>query len=78
LLVHEACGAALSDIKGIEIDAGLAAPSRSLLNDMLASEYGYVSGEKSGVVRFESALAASPREKYDLVMGTPLREGRRH
>ena len=69
--VHEACRATVRDINGIEIDAGLAALSRSLLKDMLASEYRYMSEHQSDVVRCENALTSSPREKYDLVIGNP-------
>lgn len=68
---QEACNRVLADVRGIEIDPGLAKLSETLLRNMLRREYGFVRRGPLGTVKRADALAASVREKFDLVIGNP-------
>ena len=67
----EACKSTLRGIQGIEIDAGLATLSQTLLRKMLAREYGVICRRPLRVVRCADALSTSLPQKYDLVIGNP-------
>ncbi|WP_176245219.1 HsdM family class I SAM-dependent methyltransferase [Oceanibacterium hippocampi] len=71
IAVEEACRTTLRDIRGVELDPGLAALSQSLLKDMLQRTYAYTCGPKPEIVRCENALSASLSQRYDLVIGNP-------
>jgi len=58
-------------MRGIEIDAGLAALSQTLLRKMLVREYGFARRGPLGVVKRGDALSVSLQRKFDLVIGNP-------
>lgn len=66
-----ACKKALSCVRGIEIDPGLATLSQNLLRDMLARESGYRVKGNLGIVRRADALRHKPAQSFDLVVGNP-------
>lgn len=68
---QEACRSVLGQIRGIEIDAGLATLSQTLLRRMLAREYGFARRGPLGVVKQGDALSVSLHRKFDLVIGNP-------
>ena len=67
----EACRNALRQLRGIEIDTGLATLSQALLRKMLAREYDYRHTRPLGVVKRGDALSVSLQAKFDLVIGNP-------
>jgi adenine-specific DNA-methyltransferase len=67
----KACESTLAQLRGIEIDHGLAALSQQLLRKMLRNEFDFVPKGALGVVRCANALAATVKKKYDLVIGNP-------
>lgn len=69
--IQEACRRVLADLRGIEIDPGLAKLSETLLRNMLRREYDFVRPGPLGVVRHADALAACLPQKFDLVIGNP-------
>ena len=68
---QEACGNVLRQLRGIEIDTGLADLSQTLLRKMLAREYGFAHGGPLGIVKPGDALSVSLQSKVDLVIGNP-------
>jgi adenine-specific DNA-methyltransferase len=58
-------------VRGIEIDAGLASLSQTLLKSMLAREFGFDAGKLGEIVRRADALSHPIRKKFDLVIGNP-------
>ena len=68
---QEACENVLLQLRGIEIDTGLATLSQTLLRKMLAREYGFTRTGPLGVVRRGDALSVSLQTKFDLVIGNP-------
>ena len=68
---QDACVSVLKQMKGVEIDAGLATLSQTLLRKMLAREYGFARRGPLGVVKQGDALSVSLQQKYDLVIGNP-------
>lgn len=69
--VSAACKSVLSNLRGIEIDAGLATLSQTLLRNMLAREYDYTAASSVDVVTRADALSARNDKKFDLVIGNP-------
>ncbi len=69
--VGDACRRSLNDIRGFEIDAGLASLSSLLLEDMLARDLGYCAQKAPAFVKCRDALTSNSRRKYDLVIGNP-------
>ncbi len=69
--VDEACRSALKSVRGIELDAGLAALSQALLRNTLASEYGFTVKGPLGLVRCADALGERFGEGFDLIVGNP-------
>lgn len=69
--VPNACRSVLGQVKGIEIDAGLATLSQTLLRKMLVREYGFARRGSLGVVKRSDALSISLPRKFDLVIGNP-------
>lgn len=67
----DACTNTLRQMKGIEIDAGLATLSQFLLRRMLKREYGFVRRGALGVVKNGDALSISSKRTFDLVIGNP-------
>ncbi len=67
----EACRNALRQVRGIEIDTGLATLSQTLLRKMLVREYGFARRGPLGVVKRGDALSVSLQSKFDLVVGNP-------
>lgn len=67
----DACTNTLRQMKGIEIDAGLATLSQLLLRRMLKREYGFVRRGALGVVKNGDALSISSKRTFDLVIGNP-------
>ena len=68
---QEACRSVLRQLKGIEIDTGLAALSQTLLRQMLLREYGFARRGPLGVVKRGDALSVSLQSEFDLVIGNP-------
>ena len=68
---QEACRNALRQLRGIEIDTGLAILSQTLLRKMLVREYGFTRRGSLGVVKLGDALSVSLQSKFDLVIGNP-------
>ncbi|PWT74207.1 MAG: hypothetical protein C5B46_04420 [Proteobacteria bacterium] len=66
-----ACRAVLENVRGLEIDGGLAELSRTLLRAMLAREYGFKVRGRLGVVHCCDSLKESVRPEFDLVVGNP-------
>ena len=69
--VPDACTNALSCIRGIELDAGLAKLSAILLQRMLAREYKYSGSHPCTTVSCGDALSISLPQTFDLVIGNP-------
>ena len=69
--IQDACRRVLAEVRGIEIDPGLAKLSETLLRNMLRREYGFVRRGPLGIVKRADALAACLPEKFDLVIGNP-------
>ena len=67
----DACTNTLHQLKGIEIDAGLATLSQLLLRRMLKREYGFVRKGALGVVKNGDALSISSKRTFDLIIGNP-------
>ena len=61
----------LNEIRGFEIDAGLASLSSSLLEDMFFRDFGYRPRKVPAFVECRDALTSKSRRKYDLVIGNP-------
>lgn len=68
---QDACRSVLGQMRGIEIDAGLATLSQMLLRRMLFREYGFARRGPLGVVKRGNALSVSLQRKFDLVIGNP-------
>ena len=68
---QEACKNVLRQLRGIEIDTGLATLSQTLLRKMLLREYSFARRGPLGVVRRGDALSVSLQNKFDLVIGNP-------
>ncbi|MGB0696011.1 MAG: HsdM family class I SAM-dependent methyltransferase [Rhodospirillaceae bacterium] len=68
---QNACKAVLADIRGIEIEPGLAELSETLLQNMLRREFGFEQPGPLRTVQCADALATSIPEKFDLVIGNP-------
>jgi adenine-specific DNA-methyltransferase len=68
---RRACAAALSQVRGIELDPGLAKLSRNLLANMLIREYDYKDWRPRDVVRVGDALSGKIRSHFDVVVGNP-------
>ena len=68
---QEACKSVLSQLKGIEIDTGLATLSQTLLSKMLARECDFEHTGPLGVVKPGDALSVSLQSTFDLVIGNP-------
>ncbi|MEC9245492.1 MAG: N-6 DNA methylase [Pseudomonadota bacterium] len=68
---EEACMRVLSDVRGIEIDPGLAKLTETLLRNMLRREYGFTRQGPLGIVKRADALAVRLPEKFDIVIGNP-------
>lgn len=69
--IQEVCGQVLANLRGIEIDPGLARLSETLLRNMLRREYGFERRGPLGIVKRADALAARLPEKFNLVIGNP-------
>jgi adenine-specific DNA-methyltransferase len=66
-----AAAGALRQIRGIELDPGLAELSRKLLLDALRREYGLKSGPARAVVNVGDALICDIPRRFDLIIGNP-------
>lgn len=69
--IENICKNTLKNIRGIEIDPGLAALSQALLRKMLKREYGFTCRGPLGVVHRGDALSSRLRRQFDLVIGNP-------
>ncbi len=68
---HQACERTLLRLRGVEIDAGLAALSERLLKGMLHREHGFKAPHMPKVVWRADSLAIEIEDRYDLVVGNP-------
>lgn len=65
-----ACAAVVAQIRGIEIESGLATLSERLLHDAILREFG-VDLDTSGVVQVADTLAIDVEERFSAVIGNP-------
>ena len=68
---RKACAAALSHLRGIELDPGLATLSRKLLANMLVREHAFTDRRPVDVVRVGDALLKKIGSRFDVVVGNP-------
>lgn len=68
--IDEACGMALEQLSGIEIDPGLATLSGRLLARMIKRDYG-VERDATDLVRCADTLATTLEQRFDLIIGNP-------
>ncbi|MGQ3081265.1 MULTISPECIES: HsdM family class I SAM-dependent methyltransferase [Alphaproteobacteria] len=68
--IEEACGMALEQLSGIEVDPGLATLSGQLLARMIRRDYG-VERDATDLVLCADTLATTLEQRFDLIIGNP-------